>query len=133
MSNQDYIDERAFYDLLDEKYSHCNVSGTVRKRSNNRIVKGDKLRAQIRGQRRHIALTKFVYWLYDDEISDRPVKPIDGDYRNLRFNNLAPYRTTAERFEDQKKLWFEYCHSSPEEQEEWLLTKPKPSPPIWGA
>ena len=132
MDDREFIEERAFYDRLDEKYQHCDDTGTLRKRSNHREMKSDKLRSQIRGQRRSIAVTKFVWWLYTNEISERSVKPIDGDYRNLRFANLKPYRTTEERFEDQKKVWFDYCHSTAQEKEEWLKTKPKPSPPVWG-
>ena len=132
MDDRDQISDRAFYDVLNEKYEHCDITGTLSKRSDNRQIKADTMRAMIRGKRKTITATKFVFWLYSGKVPDRPVKPIDGNYCNLRFDNLELFKTTAERFEEQQKLWLHWCHLSEEERIEYEKTKPKPSPPVWG-
>lgn len=123
---------RQFYDKLDEKYGHDNDKGQLFNRKTKRPIVIKSLRSQIRGHRQSIPATAFAYWLKTGEIPDRAIVPRDGNRANLRFDNLERYKNVEERFEERKLLWLSWCHSSPEEREIWLKTKPEPQPPRWG-
>ena len=84
-----------------------------------------------KGPRQSVPAPSFVWGLKTGEIPERVVKAIDGNRRNLRFDNLELATTAEERFKERRNVWLAWCHSSEEEKIEWLKTKPQPSPPRW--
>lgn len=129
-NRKEYINPRDFYDKLDDTFEHDPETGIIRRRSDHRIIEGESLRIQIRGQRRNINLNKFVWWLYTSEIQDRNIHPIDGDYRNRRFSNLELASTAKERFEAKRQEWLDWCYLSEEQRKAYLASgNPQPQPP----
>lgn len=116
MTDRQFIRVWKFYDKLDEKYGHDNNRGQLVTRKTNRFVVPESLRSQIKGQIQSVPAPSFVWWLRTGEIPERVVKAVDDNRWNLKFDNLKPFKTTGERFNERRAVWLEWCHSSEEER-----------------